>query len=201
MLIMIRTLDPTTCTLPPAARERLEGAAWRAAVKLDALPPERLDGEDNVEIPTGLLVAVPGPGDAAVWSELLGAPCPALVHLGAELPRVEAWARGLQRERDNRPDPPIWPWAEPVPGRPAPLARPENRTRALQWWAEARARRPPAEAPWHRVNLYSGTAWAFLWRDPGSGNPEGSAVLASALRAAGAIVDAWRAENKSTSPA
>lgn len=203
MLIMIRTLDPTTCTLPPAARERLEGAAWRAAVKLDALPPERLDGEDNVEIPTGLLVAVPGPGDAAVWRRAVQTTCPALVHLGAELPRIQAWARGLQSERAEPiargegkgkisppvvPDPPIWPWD------------PAARARALQWWAEARARRPPAEAPWHRVNLYSGTAWAFLWRDPGSGNPEGSAVLASALRAADAIVDAWRAENKSTSP-
>lgn len=194
MLIMIRTLDPTTCTLPPATRERLTEAVWRAVVELDALPPERLGDEDNVEIPTGLLVAVPGPGDATVWTELLGAGCPALVHLGFELPRIEAWARGLQRERDNRPDPPIWPWAEPVPGRPAPLARPENRARALRWWVEARARRPPSEPPWHRVSFPNPrTAWTFLWRDPGADNPEGSADLAAALRAANAIVTAWSA--------
>ncbi len=195
MLIMIRTLDPTTCTLPPATRERLTEAVWRASVKLDALPPERLGGEDNVEIPTGLIVAVPGPGDAAVWSALLGAECPALVHLGAELPRIEAWARGLQHERDNRPDPPIWPWGGPSIG-----AGVHARTAALRWWTEARARRPPAEAPWHRVGLYPGTAWVFLWRDPGSGNPEGSVALAVAQRGADVIVDAWRAAGKSTSP-
>lgn len=197
MLIMIRTLDPTTCTLPPATRERLTEAVWRAAVKLDALPPEPAHGAANVEIPTGLLVAVPGPGDAAVWSALLGAECPALVHLGAELPRIRAWARGLQSEAPAPiawgegkgkispavpPDPPIWPWDDPAAC-----------SRALKWWAEARARRPPSEAPWHRVGLYPGTGWVFLWRDPGEGNPEGSTVLRSAQRAADAIAGEWRA--------
>ena len=178
---LITILSPTTCKLPAATEASIAGAVFRAASGLDARVAEREPQPD----PPDLLVAVPGPGDAAVWAELLAADCPALVHLGCELPRIEAWARGLQGERDNRPCPPIWPWTHP-----------QVWGHAMQWWVEARARRPPSGPPWHRVDLYPGTAWAFLWRDPGA-DPEGATGLAAAQHEASAVVAEW-SENKTT---
>jgi len=165
-------------TATTARGQRLDAVVRRAAVTLGAPPPERADGPVHAT-PTGLLVAVPSPGVDAVWECILGAECPALVHLGVEMPGIERWAAGLQGERDHRPDPQIWPWGDPG-------ARAQ--TRAMCWWVEARVRRPPSGPPWHRVTFIGrGTAWVFLWRD----EPGGAAALAAARHAADLVVTEW----------